>query len=305
MSDLNSVMTSLRYLAKRIRHLEASSRSSAGVTDHTLLTNIGTTSHADIDIALSGLSTLPSYLITGRLTYATGDPEATADQATKTTLYYTPYIGDKVPLYSSGSWIYKSFSELSLDISGYTASKPYDIFVYDNSGTVTLYSVVWTNITTRATSLTRQNGLLVLNGSPQYLYLGTLYMDASSKGNDTKLDRSLYNQYNKILKPVMSTGRTSGLKIYFVCGNPSGQYMQFGVGGSIGRYTMMYMYSTNVPSGAPGYGEAGQNQNSWDYLVGTSQGISDLFNTGYNYIEWAKGGTGGVTRGWLIGQWWC
>ena len=41
-----------------------------------------------------------------------------------------------------------------------TTSTVYDVFVYDSSGTSTLELTAWTNLTTRATALAYQNGVL-------------------------------------------------------------------------------------------------------------------------------------------------
>jgi hypothetical protein len=45
-------------------------------------------------------------------------------------------------------------------LSGYTTGKPFDIFGYDNSGSLAIESLVWTNDTVRATALTLQDGIL-------------------------------------------------------------------------------------------------------------------------------------------------
>ena len=79
----------------------------------------------------------------GRLTLESGVPISTTDQTDKTTLYYTPYLGNSISLYTSSVWETLTFSELSLNISAYTASKPYDIWAYDNAGVVALDSTVF------------------------------------------------------------------------------------------------------------------------------------------------------------------
>ncbi|MFA5458174.1 MAG: LamG domain-containing protein, partial [Synergistaceae bacterium] len=95
----------------------------------------------------------------GRLTLTTGVPVTTSDVTAATTLYFTPYNGNLVGLYSGASWSVSAFSELSLSLSGYTANKNYDIWIYDNAGTLTLDSTIWTDDTTRATALTTQDGI--------------------------------------------------------------------------------------------------------------------------------------------------
>ena len=74
----------------------------------------------------------------GRLTLESGVAVSTTNQTAKTTVYFTPYIGTNISLYDGSDWDIFTFGELSLSISGYTADTNYDIFVYDNSGTLTL-----------------------------------------------------------------------------------------------------------------------------------------------------------------------
>jgi hypothetical protein len=142
------------------------------------------------------------YPMEARLTLETGVAVSTTDQADKATLYLTPYKGCQIATYDGVSaWsVIELTADLSLDISGYTASKPYDIWVYDNGGTLTLDSTIWTNGTTRATALALQNGVYVKTGATTRRYIGTIYMDAASKCQDTVLKRYVWNYYNRTLK---------------------------------------------------------------------------------------------------------
>jgi len=135
----------------------------------------------------------------GRLTLETGVAISVTDQADKTTLYFTPFRGNQISLYDgSSAWTLLTFAELSLDCSAYTASKPYDIFAYNNSGSVALESLVWTNATTRATALTTQNGILVKTGATTRRYLGTVYVDSGQKLQDTQAKRLVWNYYHRV-----------------------------------------------------------------------------------------------------------
>lgn len=138
----------------------------------------------------------------GRLTLTTATPVTTADVTAAATLYYTPYISGQIGLYDgSAGWDVLDFTELSLDIAAYTASKPYDIWAYNNSGAVALDSTVWTNPTTRATALTYQNGILVKTGATTRRYLGTIYINASGgQTDDALLKRNVWNYYNRVLR---------------------------------------------------------------------------------------------------------
>jgi len=111
----------------------------------------------------------------GRLTLVSGAPVVTSSQTAKTTLYYTPCVGNGIALYSGSAWSVLTFSEISISLSGLTANTNYDVFAFNNSGTVTLDTLVaWTNATTRATALTRQDGVLVKSGATTRRYLGTI-----------------------------------------------------------------------------------------------------------------------------------
>jgi hypothetical protein len=149
------------------------------------------------------------YPCNGRLTLETGVAVSTADQADKTTLYFTPYMGNQIAIFDGATWSILTFAELSLDISGYTASKPYDIWIYNNSGSATLDSTVWTSGSVRATALALQDGVYCKTGTLTRRYLGTIYMDAASKCQDTANKRFVWNYYNRVLRAVKTNNTTT------------------------------------------------------------------------------------------------
>ena len=149
-------------------------------------------------------------IVNGRLTLETGVPVSTSDQSAKTTVYFTPFKGNRIALYSGGEWDLLTFTEKSLSLSGYTASKPYDIFAYDSSGTVTLESLVWTDGTTRATALAMQDGVYVKSGDATRRYIGTIYINSSGgQTEDTELARFVWNYYNQVSKKLNVKDETS------------------------------------------------------------------------------------------------
>lgn len=145
----------------------------------------------------------------GRLTLETGVAISTADQTAKATLYFTPFRGNSVALYVNGGWALRTFSEISLSLAGYTSGKPYDIFLYDNAGTLTLESLVWTNDTTRATALTTQDGVLVKSGDATRRYLGTIYTSATGQCEDSAAKRYVWNYYNRCHRPMRVVDTTN------------------------------------------------------------------------------------------------
>jgi len=145
----------------------------------------------------------------GRLTATTNTPGTTADVSGATSIYYTPYVGDKIALYDGSSWNHRTFTQITISLSGLTASKPYDVFAYDNSGTVTIETLVWTNTTTRATALSYQNGILSKTGVLTRRYLGTVFINASGgQTDDTLAKRYLWNYYNRISRPLQKLETT-------------------------------------------------------------------------------------------------
>lgn len=133
----------------------------------------------------------------GRLTLTTATPVTTSDVTGAGTIYYTPYGGNLLSLYSGTEWVTFAFSELSLALTA-TSGKPYDVFIYSNSGTPTLETLVWTNDTTRATALTLQDGVLVKTGATTRRYVGTFYASGSNTTEDSEAKRYLFNYYNQV-----------------------------------------------------------------------------------------------------------
>ncbi len=180
----------------------------------------------------------------GRLTLATGDPVPIADIASSATLFFTPYKGNRVSLYVPDyGWRIYEFAELSLDISGYTNAKNYDIFLYDNTGTLTLEGLIWSNDTLRATALYNQDGRWVKTNAKDRLYLGTIRMNAAGATADTLKARLVWNNYNRVGRSfyfVSSTSHTynvatwrqwnadTAMKVEFVNGLAE-EFLYFGI----------------------------------------------------------------------------
>lgn len=144
-----------------------------------------------------------------RLTLTTGVPVTTSYVTSSSTIYLTPYNGNKISLYSGTAWETISSAEISKAISGLTSGKPYDVFCYNDAGTPTLEFLVWTNDTTRATALTRQDGVLVKTGDATRLYLGTFYTTGTTTTADSAEKRFVWNYYNRVRKRVYKTDTTA------------------------------------------------------------------------------------------------
>lgn len=154
-------------------------------------------------IALLAAASALNDVCCGRLTLTAGTPATTADVTAATTIYFSPYGGNRITLYDGSSWAIYSFSELSIALGTDTASKPYDVFAYLNAGAVAIERLAWTNDTTRATALILQDGVKVKSGDATRRYLGTYRTTAvAGQTEDSAANRLVKNYYHKVLKVV-------------------------------------------------------------------------------------------------------
>lgn len=146
-----------------------------------------------------------------RLTLETGVAISTTDQTAKTTIYLTPYRGNVIALYDgSSAWEGHALTEISLSLSGFTADTNYDIFVYDNTGTLTLEAVSWTNATTRATALSTQNGVWVKSSASTRRYVGTIRITGSTgQCEDSLTKRFVWNVQHRVHRKLKITDTTN------------------------------------------------------------------------------------------------
>ncbi len=121
------------------------------------------------------------------------------------TMYFTPYNGAQISVFDGTRWKRYTFAELSLALGTLTAALMYDVFIYDNSGTLTLEFLAWTSATVRATLLVLQDGILCKTGALTRRYLGSFYTDSTTSTVDDAGGiasavggkRFVYNAYNR------------------------------------------------------------------------------------------------------------
>ena len=163
-----------------------------GSTNWNSLAFIGEGASVSVDNSICG----------GRLTLNSGNPEGI--NGSGTIVYFTPYKSNRIALYDGSSWGLYSFSELSITATGSNSNTNWDVFIFNNSGTLTLEKVQWTNDSTRATALALQDGVYVRSGSPTKRYIGTFRTDETlgpvTQTTSTESRRFVWNAYNKIYK---------------------------------------------------------------------------------------------------------
>jgi hypothetical protein len=78
------------------------------------------------------------------------------------------------------------------------ADKNVDVFLYADGSTIKHKQVMWTNATTRATALTTQDGIKVLTGHTDWLYIGKYHTRETAGQTDWNAkERNIQNYYNK------------------------------------------------------------------------------------------------------------
>jgi hypothetical protein len=259
-------------------------------------------------------------LCQGRLTTESGVPISTADRTAQSTLYWTPSRGNRISLFDGTAWRPSSSSEISLALSGLTSGKNYDVFVYNNSGTLTLeLSAAWTNDTTRADALAVQDGIYVKSGATTRRYLGTIRTTGTTTTEDSLTKRFVWNLYNQAMRSLQVTDTTSSWTYSTATWRQArGQAANrvevvVGISGAGVSLDVWAIYSgdgagsqsTSVGLGldsttAPAAGWAGgQGQTNTVNAVFPIATYRDCLAPGYHALNWLEKGHGSATQTWF------
>lgn len=146
-------------------------------------------------------SEIDNGICQGRLTLTSGVPVTTSD-VTSTSVYFTPYNGNRIALFDGTGWRKYQFTELTLALGTLTSGLPYDVFIYDNVGILTLESLAWTNGTTRTAAIAYQDGVPSKTGALTRRLLGTFYTISTTQTTDSVLQRFLSNVNNQVQRSL-------------------------------------------------------------------------------------------------------
>ena len=115
-----------------------------------------------------------------------------------TDLLFSPDNSNIVFAYESSVWTGHTIPDAGVTVgcTGLTASTDYYLYVYDNSGTLTL------DIST--TAPTTQNGISVKTGATDRLMIARCYTDGSGDVLDTDNQRFIISVYNKRLRRLIT-----------------------------------------------------------------------------------------------------
>jgi hypothetical protein len=147
-----------------------------------------------------------------RLTLTTAVPVTPTDVTAATTLYWTPYTGNRITLYDSAGNPTVSVSlQLSIAVPATTATV-YDVFVFNNAGVPALELLAWTNDTTRATAIVigTATGAWCKSGDLTRRYVGSVRTTGvSGQTEDSAAKRYCWNYYNRVRRPLRAIDATA------------------------------------------------------------------------------------------------
>lgn len=266
----------------------------------------------------SGSITIANSQATGpnatiyRLSSTSGTPYPTTDISSTSTLYLIPLGGSTFSVYNTGtlSWDHLTVSNTSIAVPTGTAGDLYDVFSYNNSGTLAFETTVWTNANTRASAISLISGVYVKSSDNSRRYIGTFRLDTTTTTCDTAQKRFIYSYYGRAVRDLFSeeTGashnystatwrewnNSTSYRLQFVVGlrEDAPTFSVFGgVAGSGDTRIALGFNSTTSPSPASGL-----------YTVGVTSSCSmsmalKLASTqlGYNYVtalQYTGSGTG-------------
>jgi hypothetical protein len=130
----------------------------------------------------------------------------TADVPSATTIYIYPYSGNSIGLYntSSGLWEILTGVTSSFSVPTGTSGHIYDVFAYNNSGTVAYETLSWGGSSSRATGLAMLDGAPVKSGDNSRRYIGSFRLDTTNSTCDTRQKRFIWNYYNRVQQELFS-----------------------------------------------------------------------------------------------------
>jgi hypothetical protein len=217
-------------------------------------TALGVASQTDVDDLAADIATLTSSLQAlvsspqGRLTLTSATPVLASGVSAGTSVYYTPYCGNQIPIWDNTQFNLATFAELTLTLNAnHLANAIYDLFVWKESGVVTIGTgPAWntatagagargsgagtTEIERTAGLWTNANDMTTRNGATTYTvgenlgtYVGTLSMDGTNGQASCLLNWgvsrrwAVWNAYNRV--PVVMRAGEAAASWYYNTAN--------------------------------------------------------------------------------------
>lgn len=256
-----------------------------------------------------------------RLTLTTGVPVTTSDVTAATTIYLTPYKGNRIALYdASGNPTIYTSAEISIAVPA-TTTQMYDIWAYANSsGAPTLELLAWSSDTTRATAIvTTTTGAYAKSGDLTRRYLGSFRTTGvSGQTEDSVTKRYLWNYYHRIARPLRVADATdswtystatwrqarasSANQVEFVVGVAETVLSLTVIGSysadTVGAFNLNGIGLDSTSAQATGFLASDMRSQVANVHVGTIGTLVTQPTVGYHYAAWLEYGSAAGTTTW-------
>ena len=195
----------------------------------------------------------------GRLTLQTGVSVMSATQSAKTTIFYTPYVGNQVPIYDGTNWAMTPFTESSQLTTDNTKSpgsvvgdRSYDMFVWNDGGTIRCTrGPAWFTDNTRGGG---SNALVMVNG---------ILLNAGTITNGPTAQRGTY---------VGTVRSNTSMQIDWIFGG-------LGIGGAASIFGVWNAYNRR-----PVCAFVGDNTDSWTYSSNAWRAANASTTIRHNFV---------------------
>lgn len=149
----------------------------------------------------TGNAVITPGVFEGRITLSPTEAVSLTDitGVSATTLYLLPFNGSSIALYDGTAWVEERIPAVGISTPILaTTNTMYDVFVYNNSGVLTLELIAWANDANRSVALSVQDGVWVKTGAAGHRYVGNMRTGTvSGQSEDSLLRRFVWNNYNR------------------------------------------------------------------------------------------------------------
>lgn len=250
-----------------------------------------------------------------RLTTESGVSVSTSDRTSQSTIYLEPHLTDYLRLFD-GSRIkeYLVSTPPSFTVSG-SAGQRFDLFAYDNGGTLALEpSAAWASATSRTDAVVWQPGLgPIKSGSPTRAHVGCFCLSGTNVIEDSVTKRFLWNAQNKVVRALQKFESTTSWSFstsnYRQVNNSADNRVEAIVGDTHSFLQLHVVANANGTSTADSFVTAIGTDSTTapdsdcmmvigrNYVSGSGNNAFAFVNRqaafgyhAYNWLEWAAGG---------------
>jgi hypothetical protein len=195
-----------------------------------------------------------------------------------------------------------------------TSDKNYDVFLYLSGNTAAIeLSAAWTNDTTRADAIVRQDGVYVKSVDYTRRYVGTIRAVSATATSDSQSRRFVWNYYNRVDRSLKVTESTDSWTYNTVAFRPSNNNIYNSFEYVVGDTTQLTVHAQSIGGCSGGAAYAGTGIGIDSTSVNSADAFGQNVNTlnavipceyrgrpsvGYHRITWLECGGGVANMVW-------